>query len=220
MITIAAFSDSHGTLPPIEKHVDVVCIAGDISPLRLQTYNESMKNWFCTEFLEWCDKVPTDLILLVPGNHDFFFEYVIDNSIKSFIESVGLSNKVKILIDESCVYKDKIFYGCPWCQSPRGWAFISTKYYKDIPKCDVLICHQPPAIEKVGWSYPDSPWERNFSSEELAERILEINPRIVFCGHIHTGQAYAKDNDTEIYNVSLLDEEYVKFKDVTWTSLE
>lgn len=219
MMTIAAFSDSHSSsLPPIEEHVDVVCIAGDISPLNIQRDQKSMIMWFEVVFLKWCRETPAKLILLVPGNHDFLFESRYDYN--EAIAYRKLENKVKVLINESYTFDDVVFYGCPCCISPRGWAFISDKFYKIIPKCDVLICHQAPSIEKVGCSYPGLPWERDFGSRELAKKIWEINPRMVFCGHIHSGQHYAKDNGTEVYNVSLLDEDYTTQRGVTWTNLE
>ena len=49
----------------------------------------------------------------------------------------------------------------------------------------------------------------HFGSSELTEAIIEKRPRLVFCGHIHTGQHGGVDfESTSIYNVSRLDERY------------
>lgn len=42
-----------------------------------------------------------------------------------------------------------------------------------------------------------------------ADAICRVKPRYVFCGHLHTCKdKYLKLDNTEIYNVSILDNEY------------
>lgn len=43
----------------------------------------------------------------------------------------------------------------------------------------------------------------------LANAIKRIDPRYVFCGHLHTCKdKYFKINNTELYNISILNNEY------------
>ena len=55
---------------------------------------------------------------------------------------------------------------------------------------------------------------------ELTEAIVKKRPRIVFCGHIHTGQHGGVDFGTSrIYNVSRLDERYEIAYEPTWVDV-
>lgn len=208
---IAAMSDSHGLLPSIQE-ADILCIAGDISPLAIQR-SIQMDDWLKNSFLPWCRELPVKQILLVPGNHDFALT---DRRIfDSFLQE---SDNIKLLIDELYTFAGKIFYGTPWCEGPKNWAFVpedTYKYYINIPKCDVLIAHQPPDIKKVGCSYPNSSLEQNFGSKNLIDQIFDQEIKNTICGHIHTGKNY-HFQDYNFYNVSLLDEHYKPYKDVTY----
>lgn len=213
---IAAFSDSHGDLPKIHES-DVLVIAGDISPLQLQRSPFLMMNWFVDTFLPWCKEQPVKKIYLVPGNHDFWFENY--SYVNSFITSAELDGKLKILVDEFDEFEGKSFYGTPWCEGPKGWAFVpvdTEPLYDKIPDCSVLISHQPPDIDKLGCSYPNTSSERNFGSKNLAKSIYEHKIDYVFCGHIHTGTHEVKYARTNFYNVSLLNEAYKPRQGVTY----
>lgn len=212
---IAAFSDSHGELPEIESS-DVLCIAGDISPLQIQRNLIMMETWFTETFLPWCKNQPVKKILLIAGNHDFFFQNY--SKTRALIESSNVKNKLIYLEDEGVRYKGKIFYGCPWCTGPFGWAFTGTQSqiaYNNIPACDVLIVHQPPKVKKLGCSYPNTTNERDFGSEQLMQSIVKRDIDHTICGHIHTGES-CSINNLNFYNVSLLNESYNRFKDVTY----
>ena len=85
---------------------------------------------------------------------------------------------------------------------------------------DVLVTHSPPRI-------PDSDVDRSlqtdlehFGSPELKEATIEKRPRLVFCGHIHTGQHGGVDFEgSRIYNVSRLDERYEIAYEPTWVEV-
>lgn len=70
MIKIAALSDLHGILPKIEK-CDLVLIAGDIIPLRIQFDRTKSVVWFFQTFLEWIKELPCDEVFVIAGNHKF-----------------------------------------------------------------------------------------------------------------------------------------------------
>ena len=217
---IAAFSDSHGMLPQI-KPVDVVVIAGDLSPLRIQRNDVMMSIWFQDEFLRWCKDTPCNRVIFTAGNHDFYFYNFA--AMLAMIKESGLQDKVKYLIDESCEYDGKKFFGCPWCEGPKGWAFITNdpaKTYKHITNCDVLITHQPPKVDTLGTSYPGFAWARDFGSERLLKAIEKHDIEYNFCGHIHTGTHNGIEHKgTKFYNVSLLDEDYQNVFPITYLEI-
>ena len=50
---------------------------------------------------------------------------------------------------------------------------------------------------------------KELGSEKLTERIAEVQPQLVLCGHIHTGNHNeTRMNRTRMFNVSLLNEQY------------
>ena len=212
---IVAFSDTHGVRPlPIVDPCDVVVIAGDFIPLYIQRDSGKSEQWFKNVFLDWAEDLQCEKIIFVGGNHDFFLERLGKKKIKSIISEVGLEDKVIYLQDELYEYNGKTFYGTPYCEGPRGWAFVPTDtqvYYEKIPSCDVLITHQPPRVEKVGCSFPGTMWEENWGSEKLRLAMIDKDIKINICGHIHTGTLGGVQDgyyDRKIYNVSILDEQY------------
>ena len=66
-------SDLHGYLPKIDP-VDILLIAGDISPLDIQFNKEMMKKWLTGPFANWIKELPLDKVYLIAGNHDAYFE--------------------------------------------------------------------------------------------------------------------------------------------------
>lgn len=212
---IVAFSDTHGVRPlPIVDPCDVVIIAGDFIPLYIQRDLEKSEQWFKNVFLDWAEDLQCEKIIFVGGNHDFFLERLGKEKIKSIISEAGLEDKAIYLQDELYEYNGKTFYGTPYCEGPQGWAFVPTDtqvYYEKIPNCDILITHQPPRVEKVGCSFPDTMWEENWGSEKLRLAMIDKDIKVNICGHIHTGtHGGVQDGyyDRKIYNVSILDEQY------------
>lgn len=153
---VIGISDLHGNLINIPK-CDIVCIAGDIIPLNIQKdYTESNK-WWRTKFIEWCNSINCGKIFVVPGNHDFYLEYLYKdkNKYQEFINQIYTLTlgKVEILIDILTEYKGLKIYGCPWIApidfQHRKWAFEEYNYnsdnvYSKIPECDILITHDSP----------------------------------------------------------------------------
>ena len=121
---VTAISDLHGNLIDIEP-CDLLLICGDISPLEIQRDYIQMTKWIFNEFQEWIMKIDCPTVILTPGNHDFWFEKMINQS------NTYLFNKLTILIDgEEKVYNstdDKWYkiYGTPWCKQCGPWAFMA-----------------------------------------------------------------------------------------------
>ena len=87
-----------------------------------------------------------------------------------------------------------------------------------IQKCDLCLIAgdvvplniQKNRVESIVWFFqdflPPSQESIHAGGQSLAEAIQRIKPRYVFCGHLHTCKdKYLKLDNTEIYNVSILD---------------
>lgn len=222
-IKIASISDIHGFL--IQKDVlipsDVLTISGDIFPLHIQRDIDACEKWLLNEFSTWIDEIPFDKVIMIAGNHDFYFA-------KKHALPQGVSDKLIYLEDSSCEYEGITFYGCPWCVGPFGWAFCPNMdmlsvscYYSRIPKCDILLVHQPPKIGTIGTTITRYS-SNDYSSDELLQSIYKKEIIAVFCGHVHTGNheeiLYPTSGcDTKFYNVSILNEQYKWFSPPRYT---
>lgn len=214
---VCAISDLHGYLPDIEE-CDVLTISGDIVPLQIQRNYVESENWYYTTFADWINKLPCDKVIIVAGNHD---KYLAECPFPAINISEFTKGKCIYLQDKNYVYilgdKEYTIYGTPWCHKFGNWSFMKeddslSKVYKLIPEnVDILLCHDTPDIGNLGL-LPPSKWSPswvNAGNFPLAESIKEKHPRYVFCGHLHECKdKYAKINNTEIYNVSLLDNAY------------
>ena len=233
---ITAISDIHGSLIPIEP-TDLLIIAGDWSPLEIQTKIWYMREWINDCFLPWCDQIDANRILFVAGNHDFicdpnFMQNPIPNLqnplfkkdiLWPYLRKHRLLNKITYLDCSSTTYNKLKIYGCPYVEGCLGWAFSYGEYkhiYEQIPKCDILVTHQPPLYNGLGSIEVDEV-HKEFGSYDLMEAIQKRKPKYVFCGHIHEGnhekQVYHHIDGkiTEMYNCSIKNEEYnVAYKPV------
>ncbi len=227
---ITAISDIHGSLIPIEP-TDLLIIAGDWSPLEIQQKIYYMRKWLDECLMEWFSEIEADKIIFIAGNHDFIcdsnFLYIPSMSdlpqvkfekdfLKPLLKKHNLQNKVKYLENNSTKYNGLKIYGCPYVDGCRGWAFCQGEYrgmYNLIPKCDILITHQPPLVDGVGRTVVNNQ-ECEFGSWALLEAMQNRKPKYVFCGHIHDGnherQVYNHPDgkQTVIHNVSIKNEMY------------
>lgn len=226
---ITAVSDLHGNLIDIEP-CDILLIAGDISPLDIQKDHIQMTKWFFNEFYDWIQKIPCWNIILVPGNHDFWFEKFIKQS------KMNLWHKLTILInDETTVYASNGYeheevriFGTPYCKDFGNWAFMPgndklPELYDKIPEdIDIRICHDSPLIgyvgnimEKADKTYPNGIPAGN---QYLANAIFDKRPKYVLSGHIHSGDHTLKEYvEVKLANVSILDESYnIAYKPLTF----
>ena len=221
---ISAISDMHGNLPQIEP-CDLLLVAGDISPLRIQNKYELMIDWMNEEFYPWVKSLPCKHVVMVAGNHDFYFRHEGIEGVKEDIINFKLGDKLVYLENSSFEYEGLKIYGTPNCVGPFGWPFCDALEargaYDKIERCDILLTHQPPKHDKVGCSFPYQYNERNFGSDYLYNVIVDKKIPIVVCGHIHSGihngvKAYLGDDFiSTFYNVSLLGEDYNMTYDVT-----
>lgn len=215
---LCALSDLHGTLPII-KPCDLVIIAGDIVPLAIQRNYTKSEDWFYTIFSDWIKQLPCDKVIIVAGNHDFYLSKCPMPTINLLewtnCKCVYLQDSLYHYIDpEGKEYK---IYGTPWCHKFGDWAFMVNNdklrlIYNTIPKdLDILITHDTPSLGSMGM-LPPSRWNSdwlNAGNVPLAASILDAKPKLVFCGHLHQcKEKYYTFENTEIYNVSILDNQY------------
>lgn len=212
MFKLVCFSDSHGILPDIPE-CDLVLISGDIMPLEVQRNFHKSYMWLTTDFTEWIEKCKCKKIYMVAGNHDFYFQYY-GNEFMQFIKNNNLENKFCYLEDNIVVDETTNFSICgiPWVSGPAGWAFYTQDCYhkfESVDNIDILICHQPPKYKKIGCSYPNTRYEKDWGCEEITEALKDKHIKLLCCGHIHTGEhKMHKMNNIHMFNVSLLDEDY------------
>lgn len=173
---IVHLSDTHGDHELLEiPEGDVLVHSGDFS-----SYFETPG---VEDFLAWFSGHPHPHKIIVPGNHDFFFENHPD--LESLSKS--LPGDVSILVDKSVVIQGVKFHGSPWQPPFYNWAFnleedLLQEKWALIPEdTDVLITHTP----------SKGVLDRNRAliecgSESLRERVKELpSLKLHLFGHIH-----------------------------------
>lgn len=213
---ICAISDTHG----LHRHIsidpcDILCIAGDISPLNIQGQKSLILTWLKEDFIPWCEDLPANKIFLTPGNHDLVF-YKRDKEIKKLFKNT----KIVYLVDELGVYidKDKEYkiWGSPWCTIFGNWAFMKSpefeleQFQKMPDDIDILIVHDPPyGACDICLDHPRGNYNR-LGNPELTQVIKDKCPKLCVCGHLHSGNhMIERINNTDVYNVSIVNEQYL-----------
>ena len=212
---IVGISDLHGQLSGYTiPEADILCICGDISPLKFQFNIPSMDGWFKKRFIPWCQEQPVEQVYLIAGNHDRFME-----SRTYTIHKHLLGTKINYLEDSLCEYIDgngKIWkiWGTPWCHIFGNWSFMRsseflTEKFSLIPEdTDILLTHDA-AYGRNDQCFAGRDPNKHIGNIELANRLNEIGPKIHLTGHLHTSQhKIIEYNCTKTACVSLLDENY------------
>lgn len=219
MIKICAISDMHGILDFDIKPCDILCICGDIVPLKVQSLHEGTLKWLAKTFVPWCEKQPCEKVFLIAGNHDWCAMNHPDDW-----EAMFKDTKITYLCDSSAEYtkldgnkyQEISIYGTPWCHQFYNWAFMTSdvvleKIYNKIPyKVDILLTHDCP----YGTSdvlLQDVPWRNgeHIGCHPLGDAVDNKKPLLLLHGHLHsTNHESEKRGDTDVYNVSVVDEHY------------
>jgi len=200
---ICALSDLHGHLPEVPE-CDVVCIAGDLSPMYEQTRSGvAMAPWFLKNFADWLNSLKCEKIIGIAGNHDF----IAQNSNLFMHGLTGLAPKWVYLEDETYEHRGFKFHGTPWQPPFYDWAFNLPeeelrKKFDLIPHdLDVLISHGPPL------GYGDLTTRgQNAGSRELLKACAEKKPKHLICGHIHPARGEYEAGPVTVHNCSVVDE--------------
>ena len=192
---------THGSLPVIPS-CDLFLLSGDICPV----YNHSVEfqvDWLNKTFLPWWKDIPCYAAYFIPGNHDFVFQ-------SKQYQNVSDELKEECLIDEEGEYDGLLIYGTPWVPYLPGWAYCINdiaamqRYERIPPGINLILSHSPP------FGYGDRVTTgEHVGSKPLLKSIDKIKPEYIVNSHIHEDFGQYQYNDTTIYNVSYLNEQYI-----------
>ena len=134
MMKFLATSDLHGYLPNITEEFDLLMICGDICPATDHNpyYQEY---WIKNTFIQWINSLPYkeawSKVILVPGNHDFWFERMTKD--EKLVIEMFCNNRLKILKHDVYEFEYPVsdgldslkIFGTPYCSVFGHWACIS-----------------------------------------------------------------------------------------------
>ena len=176
---------------------DVLVHAGDVSNVG--------KSHEIKSFLDWFSNTDYTHKIFIAGNHDFGFEQVQD------IAPEYKEKGVHYLFDSEVVIDGVKFYGSPWQPEFYDWAFnlprgekLAEKWAMIPGNTDILITHGP-AYGMLDWV----PSGTQVGCQDLFHRIMEVQPKIHVCGHIHCAYGQKYFNGVEFLNAAILNERYM-----------
>lgn len=201
---IICLSDLHSHLIDIPS-CDLLLIGGDINP-KMGNNSGFQAHWFETTFKKWIESIDAKQIAIVFGNHDSIGEEFPEEIKKIFYK---FPRHFNYLQDSGTKYENLNIWGSPW-QLPFGLAFnlpekkIEKKWELIPDNTDILLLHGPPYLYG---DYSDYSQEHT-GSPSLTQKIIEIKPKLVCCGHIHRSRGIYQLNDTIIANAALVNDKY------------
>lgn len=213
---ICAFSDMHGQINFKVEPCDIVLIGGDIIPLKIQNYTVESEEWFKTVFIPWCNDLPCEKVVFIAGNHDFFLMRHLDR-MRLMLKD---QDKIVYLDGEIFEYKGKVIFGTPWCKPFGRWAFMESyeeqdkryaRYLEIIGKVDIVLSHDAPYGVSDIILQEDCWWAdgTHIGNQSLKKFLEAAKPTLNIHGHLHTtNHNVEKLGDTDVYCVSILDENY------------
>lgn len=219
---IVAISDQHGFLPEIPP-CDLLIVAGDVCPDMVAPESGRpdagrQKDWFDTHARPWLEAAPAAHKILTWGNHDWCgqrFSFADDRP------GIAPTSALQIVVDEAVAVPSNhagsgaiSVWASPWSRRFMDWAFMKptselSDIYAAIPAgIDILVSHQPP------FGFGDRQFTRESGRHEhlgcraLLSAVERIRPRLLICGHIHAGYGAFQHHETQIRNVSVVNEQY------------
>jgi Icc-related predicted phosphoesterase len=219
---IVALSDLHGHLPEVPP-CDLLIVAGDVCPDRVghglaRHYPAQQKAWFDEQARPWLAAAPAAHRILTWGNHDWCGQHC---SFDGDSPEAAPSTALQILVDTGTSVPRRgtaggaiSVWATPWSRQFMDWAFMRSREgladtYAAIPEhVDILVSHQPPyglgdrAVDEQSGQI------EHLGSLELLTAMARVKPRLVICGHIHSGYGRFESAGTPIYNVSVVNEHY------------
>lgn len=194
---VCCLSDLHGYLPEVPD-CDLLLLGGDYCGDHRDEY------FYSLAFSDWLQDLKNKgvTVIGVAGNHDFIFE-----KNRKFAESLPWI----YLQDSGTSFNGLNVYGSPHQPRYFDWAFnldepeLAVKWDLIPDNTDILLLHGPPH----GISDFSPYGQEHTGSPSLLNRILEIKPKLVVCGHIHSGNGiYKLDYGGILVNAALCDESY------------
>lgn len=194
---IACVSDLHGHLPEIPD-CDVLLICGDLA-----MYHKEQYIWLRDEFRPWIHELNKRMqVIGVAGNHDITFEKA---------PEIVPSMAWRYLQDSGFEFGGLKFWGAPWQRRCGDMSFnldepeLAKKWDLIPPDTDVLVLHGPP----YGYGDFSNYGHVHAGSPTLTQKILEIRPKLVACGHIHYSYGRYDLDGTIIINGALVGKDYL-----------
>ncbi|WP_026933408.1 metallophosphatase domain-containing protein [Christiangramia echinicola] len=190
LICLADTHNLHHEIPIPDG--DVLIHAGDCTDGGTRNETEN--------FLEWFSSQPHKYKVLVPGNHDFYFEKP-DNLSK-------IPDGIHLLIDSGLEIENLKIWGSPVTPGTNNWAFNRErgnqirKHWEQIPvDTDILITHTPPfeILDEIGSGI-------KLGCEELKRILPIVQPKYHLFGHIHNASGSIIRSGISYFNLSMLDE--------------
>lgn len=195
---ITTLSDTHGLHHKLElPGGDVLIHAGDVCNRGTEIEMLNFINWFSNQNYTYK--------IFIAGNHDFYFEYEQNTTIKSL-----LPENVFYLNDSGITIEGISFWGSPITPEFHNMAFNRKRgvdienHWDLIPlDTDVLITHGPP------FGILDKTFQNlNVGCTYLLTKIEEIKPYYHIFGHIHEDFGLTKREQTTFINTASVDFNY------------
>lgn len=217
LMKTAVISDTHGELgwakdvPPC----DLLIHAGDLCP-DVWEGKSCRRNlglsasWLASEFRPVINNLlkagTIKHFAATLGNHD----WVTRNEAKILSDSA-----LHFLVDREVEVEGLRVWGSPWSNQFFDWAWMKEpeelgKQYVEIPEgIDILISHQPPISCGSHYYAPYMRSMEKIGSIELDAELGRIKPKLLVCGHIHSGHGvFTHTTGTTVINAAYLDEFY------------
>ena len=204
MTAIVCTSDLHEHLVDIPE-CDLLLIAGDVS-LAVKGDLPAKQAFLLDGFRQWLERAPAEEIVLVAGNHD--------QSIEAWGPPAGL--RCHYLEDDGTELFGLKIWGTPWQPWFNDWAFnapprngelfLASKFDLIPPDTDIVVGHGP--LRGYGDHNGEPGDASHVGSTAMTETLEQLQPRLVVCGHIHSGYGRYELGGTEIIHASLVDNDY------------
>ena len=175
---LVCMSDTHGLIPKCKiPDGDVLIHSGDFM-------NTGINVIEIIRFNNWFSLLPHKHKIIVPGNHDVYFERLYSYA-RSFLDK-----DIKVLIDEEYKINNIKFYGSPWQPAFNNWAFNLPRNGHELEEkwdmipldADVLITHSPP----YGILDTITQKSKPQGCKKLYKKIMnDLKLRLHVFGHIH-----------------------------------
>ena len=205
---IYATSDVHhsGIEGITDKESGTIVIAGDfMEKAKHHADFGSAEKWWEDKFLPWCKDHKGQQIVIIGGNCD---KWLYENR-----DKVEWPKNVHYLDDSVAEVNGMKVYGTSWCPHNMNgaWEVDDSKLEEEFAKIpeglDILVTHVPPKGEGLDLDH-DTAFNNHFGSEALTKAILEKKPKIVLCGHVHSGSHKpVMIGDSVVMNVSRIDDD-------------
>lgn len=206
MLKIVAISDTHNRHNRIKiPKCDILIHAGD------WTFQGKFSE--VIEFADWLEKQPAKHIVVIPGNHEKFYEAALPMSREWITERCPRAN---VLINESVNIEGINIYGSPVTLFFFNWAWNKypdeiKPYWDAIPdNTDILVTHgQPYGINDGLYYASGDPTGEHVGCHLLKDRIKELkNLKIYIGGHLHGGYNHQTIDGVDYYNAAICDDQY------------